>query len=80
MDLSVPLIYLCWFGSFVLAGMAAYPMMAQRVSNYLDQRTAEAVLQLSELFINASRRTVWMLYVLSPLVVGILAWLLCGHW
>ena len=64
------------FGSVVVAGVAAYATMSERMSAYLGRRSTEATAQLGEMFVDLPRQRVWLAYALSPLVVGLGAWLL----
>jgi tight adherence protein B len=72
-DLLIPL---CCFGAVVITTFAAYPVLAGRVSTYLDEQTQKATGQLEEMFVVLSRETVWTLYATAPFAVGLGAWLL----
>jgi len=74
------LMYGLCFGSAVLAGIASYPPMAERIAAYVRRRAAEATAQLSDMFLNLSHYAVWLMYTCSPLVVGGLAWLMTENW
>ncbi len=74
------LMYGLCFGSVVLAGVASYATLTQRTTTYLQEKSVQAAAQLSEMFINLSRRTLWLMYALAPLAVGGLGWLLTERW
>ena len=58
------------FGSVTLAMFTAYPQLAERFTDYVDRQAARASAELSDIFMNPAQRTVWVLYALSPLIVG----------
>ncbi|PIQ84258.1 MAG: hypothetical protein COV75_03085 [Candidatus Omnitrophica bacterium CG11_big_fil_rev_8_21_14_0_20_63_9] len=73
-------IYGLSFGSAVIAGIASYPPVAKKIARYLRDKSAETADALSEMFIDLSRGKVWLLYLLAPIVVGAIAWLLTEQW
>jgi tight adherence protein B len=68
------------FGAAALAGVATYPPLAQRIAGYIRRKAAEGTVQLSDIFLHYTHRTVWMVYAVSPVVVGALAWMVTGSW
>lgn len=66
-------------GSVAALGMITYPMVADRVTSTIQRKADEASLQLEDIFIRLSRKQLWMIYALSPPVVGVLLWLMTGQ-
>ena len=67
-------------GSAMMVGMIAYPFIEEAVIDYLQRKTDEATAHLNDIFMTFSRRTVWMLYVVMPIGIGVVVWLFTGRW
>jgi tight adherence protein B len=67
------------FGSVALAVFTAYPQLAEQFTGYVNRQSARASAELSDIFMNPAQRTVWILYALSPLIVGALLLVLTGN-
>lgn len=80
MDVTEVSIYGLSFGSAVIAGIASYPPVATKISRYLRDKSAETTDALSNMFIDLSRGKVWLLYLIAPIVVGAVLWLLTERW
>ncbi len=71
---------LCGFSSVVLAGLTAYPTLAERVRDMLQRRVQDASVQLEDMFVTISHSRLQLLYASAPVVVGVLLWLITGFW
>ena len=78
MDLWVA--YGVCFGSVAVASATAYQTVTQTAGEYLRRRSTEATEQLGEMFMDLPRRKIWAAYVLSPVAMGVAAWLLTERW
>ena len=67
-------------GSAVVVGLITYPILEATLVDYINRRTDEAAARLNDIFMSLSRSTVWMLYVVTPFAMGLLAWICVGHW
>ncbi len=76
----VLVIYLFGFSSAALFGFLSYPPFLERVKTYLARRTAEASLQLEDMFVTLSRHRLQLMYLVAPPVMALLAWLVTGFW
>lgn len=74
------LMFGCWFAAAALAAAAIYPLIVERADRYAKRRAEQASEQLEEMFVDVSRRYVDSLYLLAPLALGGLAWLINGRW
>ena len=68
--MALLLAYGLTFGSVVLAVFTAYPQLTERFTAYVDRQAAKASAEMSDIFLNPSQRIVWVLYALSPILVG----------
>jgi tight adherence protein B len=67
------------FGSVAAVVAIAYPQLTQRFIEYVDRQSALAAAELSDVFLNPSQRTVWVLYAAAPLIIGVIAVLATGR-
>ena len=73
-------IYTLLFATVALLGLAAVPLALKRGNRYVQQRVEEARVNMADMFFDASRQNLWLLYTGAPLVLGLGAWLLSGLW
>ena len=76
--MTLVLAYGLSFGAVLLAVMAGYPEVSAGFSGYVNRQTALASSQLSDIFMNPSRRIIWILYAFSPIIVGVAVLLITG--
>ncbi len=74
------LLYILCFGAAAAGGVLSYPPVTERIARYLRERAEEGSEQLGDMFMDLSQHTVLLSYMLSPLVVGLLFWLLTMKW
>lgn len=79
MTISLGLMYVLWFGAAVLVGWIAYEPLKQRAAVYVNRKAEEAGEQLSEMFMEWSRRRLWLAYVFSPVASAVFGWMLTKH-
>lgn len=58
------------FGSIALVSRLSYPAIRREISANLKRRADRASEQLSDIFLYLSRRTVWLMYAVSPVVTA----------
>lgn len=73
-------IYTLVFATAVLLGLAAVPLALERGNQYVQQRVEESRIRMADIFLDLSHQNLWLLYVGSPLGLGLAAWLLSGVW
>ncbi|MBI2093963.1 MAG: type II secretion system F family protein [Candidatus Omnitrophica bacterium] len=74
------IVYGLAFSSGALIGLAGYPPVKQRVSNYVSKQVQSAQQQLEDLFFIASRQQLQLLHLAVPPTLGLLLWLASGIW
>lgn len=77
--MTLLLAYGLFFGATALAAHAAYPDVSARFLNYVNRQAIKASTELGDIFLNPSQRMIWFLYALSPIIVGVAALLISGH-
>ncbi len=78
--LQLLLTYMFGFCAVALMVMICSPAIMARVEQYLAKRSSAERERLDEMFVNVSQRNMGMTYLLSPIIVGALAWLLSEQW
>ena len=73
-------IYGVWFGVGALLGLVGYLATTRGVEHYLGRRVEATTQQLQSLFFEVSRARVLWLYLMSPVVTGLLCWALTERW
>jgi len=61
--------------AIILIGSQLIPVFLQRAGNLRAQKVVEAEKQLDKMFINVNRRKLVLWYTITPLIIGILAFL-----
>ena len=77
--MALLLAYGLTFGSVALVMFTAYPQLTERFTGYVNRQSARASAELSDIFMNPAQRTVWVLYSLSPVIVGALLLVVTGN-
>ncbi len=74
------ILYACGLGflSAALFGLLSYPPMLERLKLYIQRRTAEASVQLEDMFMSLSQHRLKLFYVLATPLTGLLFWVLTG--
>ena len=79
MPISMLLAYGLSFSAVMLGVLAGYPELAVRFTAYVNRQTVTASAELSDIFMNPSRRIIWILYALSPIIVGVAVLVITGN-
>ena len=69
-------IYGSVFATAYLLGLVAFPLLEKRFDRYLEHQASGARVVLDDMFVNWSSAKIKLLYGLTPLVAGLIAWVL----
>lgn len=70
--MPLALIYACGFTSAALVGLLSYPPILERIRMYIARKSAEASLQLEDIFVTLSNQRLQMLYIGAPPATALL--------
>jgi tight adherence protein B len=68
------------FGSVATLSLTSCPRLLERVRAHLSRKTQEATLKLEQMFITPPRHKLTAMYILPPVVIGLLGAMTTGKW
>ncbi len=78
MDIAIYGLYTSIFGLGSAVGWYLFPFLERRSTGFVDSRVNQAQVELQDMFLNWDPARLRLFYLLTPVVCGLLAWMLSG--